>query len=75
MAISLIELEHDTNKHRWVLWSKGNYIYEIENRKTGLQFLLNLPHSNDSLAEAREEFNQCVKTCGNNYLRQDVVSS
>lgn len=68
MAISLIELEHDTNNHRWVLWSKGNYIYEIENRKTGLKIHLDLINSDDSLAEAQQKFKDCVKTCGINYL-------
>ena len=56
MAISLIEMEHDSKKHRWCLWSKGNYVYEIENRHTGFSMMLNLINSDDSLAEARSEF-------------------
>lgn len=56
MSITFIEMEHDKAGNRWVLWSKGNYQYEVENRKTGHKIPVDGGYSENVLEKAREIF-------------------
>jgi len=60
MSIVLIDIEHDSAGHRWTLWSKGNYQYEVENRKTGYKVPIDASQYEDSLETARMIFRKYV---------------
>ncbi len=60
MNLSLIKLTYDSKGHRWVLWSLGGYMYEIENRSTGRKHKIDMYYAMDSLAEATETFDLMV---------------